>query len=55
MLAYFGTPRQASTSSVLEGAAVSAPVPVETGPASQIPGNAPAASGAPASPAAPAK
>ena len=55
LLAYFGTPRQASTGSVLEGAAVTAPAPVETGPASQIPGNAPAASGAPASPAAPAK
>jgi preprotein translocase subunit SecG len=55
MLAYFGTPRQAGAGSVLEGAAVTAPAPVETGPAAQIPGNAPAASGVPASPTAPAK
>lgn len=56
MLAYFGTARPASSGSVLEGAAVSAPAaPADTGPASQIPGNAPAASGAPASPATPAK
>ena len=56
MLAYFGTARPASTgTSVLEGAAVTAPAPVETGPASQIPGNAPAATGTPAAPAAPAK
>lgn len=55
LLAYFGTARPASSGSVLEGAAVTAPAPVETGPASQIPGNAPATSGMPASPAAPAK
>ena len=55
MLAYFGTARPASTGSVLEGAAVTAPAPVESGPASQIPGNAPAAPGAPASPVTPTK
>ena len=55
MLAYFGTARPSSTGSVLEGAAVTAPAPVESGPASQIPGNAPAASGAPASPVTPTK
>ena len=56
MLAYFGTARPASTSSsVLEGAAVSAPAPIETGPASQIPGNAPTTTAVPAAPVAPAK
>ncbi len=55
MLAYLGTARPASSGSVLEGAAVTAPAPAETGPASQIPGNAPTASSAPAVPAAPAK
>jgi preprotein translocase subunit SecG len=48
LLAYLGNHRPAAASgSVLEGAAVTAPAPVapavETGPASQIPGNAPVA------------
>ena len=55
MLAYFGNARPASTGSVLEGAAVTAPAPVDASPAAQIPGNAPAASGVPAAPAVPAK
>lgn len=45
MLSYFGSVRSASTSSVLEGAAVTVPVPatapVPAGPAGQIPGNTP--------------
>jgi preprotein translocase subunit SecG len=55
MLAYFGNVRPASTGSVLEGTAVTAPAPVDASTAAQIPGNAPAASGAPAAPAVPAK
>ena len=55
LLAYMGNARPASTGSVLEGTAVSAPAPVaapavESGPAAQIPGNAPA-SGVPSAPA----
>mgnify|MGYP000051681669 FL=1 len=49
MLAYFGNLRPAATGSVLEGAAATAPAaPVDTSTAAQIPGNAPASSGAPA-------
>jgi preprotein translocase subunit SecG len=56
-LSYFGNLRPTSSGSVLDGAAVVAPVPavppVPAGPAGQIPGNAPAAvSAAPAVPAA---
>ena len=41
MLAYFSNARPtASSGSVLEGAAVTAPVPVDSSPSSQIPGNA---------------
>jgi preprotein translocase subunit SecG len=43
MLAYFGNLRPASSGSVLEGAAVTAPAPVDNSAASQIPGNTPAA------------
>lgn len=57
-LSYFGNLRPTSSGSVLDGAAVVAPVPnspttpaVPAGPAGQIPGNTPAA--APAAPAAP--
>ena len=54
MLSYFGNLRTTATSSVLEGAAVTAPapapvpvpVPVPAGPAGQIPGNSPAATAA---------
>lgn len=44
-LAYFGNLTPASSGSVLEGAAVTAPAPapVDTSPAAQIPGNTPAA------------
>jgi len=43
-LAYFGNAQPRATgSSVLEGAAVTAPAPVNTSPAAQIPGNTPAA------------
>ncbi len=42
MLAYFGNLRPASSGSVLEGAAVVTPAPVDNSAASQIPGNAPA-------------
>ena len=52
MLSYFGSVRSTSTSSVLEGAAVTAPAPVTArvpaGPAGQIPGNTPATTVAPA-------
>jgi preprotein translocase subunit SecG len=55
-LSYFGNLRPTSSGSVLDGAAVVAPVPaapaVPAGPAGQIPGNTPAA--APSAPAAPA-
>lgn len=56
LLSYFGTVRpQQSSGSVLENAAVTAPAPVvDNSTASQIPGNASAASSAPV-PAAPAK
>jgi preprotein translocase subunit SecG len=43
LLAYFGKLAPTSSGSVLEGAAVTAPAPVNTSPAAQIPGNAPAA------------
>jgi preprotein translocase subunit SecG len=43
MLAYFGNLRPASSGSVLEGAAVTAPAPVDNSAASQIPGNTPPA------------
>ena len=42
-LAYFGNLTPTSSGSVLEGAAVTAPAPVDNSPAAQIPGNAPAA------------
>ncbi len=42
-LAYFGNLTPASSGSVLEGAAVTAPAPVDNSPAAQIPGNTPAA------------
>lgn len=43
-LAYFGNLTPQSSGSVLEGAAVTAPVvPVDTSPAAQIPGNTPVA------------
>ncbi|WP_295851454.1 preprotein translocase subunit SecG [uncultured Xylophilus sp.] len=52
-LAYFGNLRPADSGSVLDRPGVSAPVPapaapVDTGPASQIPGNTPAAPAVPA-------
>jgi preprotein translocase subunit SecG len=41
MLAYFSNARPAASSgSVLEGAAVTAPAPVDSSPSAQIPGNA---------------
>ena len=46
MLAYFGNLRPAASGSVLEGAAIVAPV--DNSPASQIPGNAPVTNSAPA-------
>ncbi|MDO8770739.1 MAG: preprotein translocase subunit SecG [Burkholderiaceae bacterium] len=46
MLSYFGNLRSTATGSVLEGAAVTAPVPVPAGPAGQIPGNSPATASA---------
>jgi len=52
LLAYLGNARPASTGSVLEGAAVTAPAPAATGPAAQIPGNEPTT--VPVAPAAPA-
>lgn len=55
MLAYFGSARPASSGSVLEGAAVTAPVPVDASTAAQIPGNAPVTSGVPPAPTVPAK
>jgi len=42
LLAYFGNLTPASSGSVLEGSAVTAPAPANTSPAAQIPGNAPA-------------
>jgi len=51
LLAYFGNARPASTGSVLERAAVTAPAD-GTAPAAQIPGNAAPAVDAPAAPAA---
>jgi len=57
LLAYFSNARPAaSTGSVLEGAAVTAPAaPVDNSPAAQIPGNAPAAKTDNSVPPAPAK
>jgi preprotein translocase subunit SecG len=49
-LAYFGTPKPASTGSVLENAAV-APAPAASAAQAQIPGAAPAVPAAPAAPA----
>jgi preprotein translocase subunit SecG len=49
MLAYFGNLRPTASGSVLEGTSVVAPAaPVDNSTASQIPGNAPSSSGAPA-------
>jgi preprotein translocase subunit SecG len=42
-LAYFGNLTPTSSGSVLEGAGVTAPTPVDNSPAAQIPGNTPAA------------
>ncbi|MFM8863839.1 MAG: preprotein translocase subunit SecG [Limnohabitans sp.] len=59
LVAYLGNVRPQSSGSVLEGAAVTAPVPaVDASPAAQIPGNAPAAAASSApqtAPAAPAQ
>ena len=41
-LAYFGNLTPTSSGSVLEGAGVTAPAPVDNSPAAQIPGNTPA-------------
>jgi preprotein translocase subunit SecG len=53
LLAYFGNLRPASSGSVLEGSSVVAPsavpAPIDNSPASQIPGNKPAAPASPAS------
>jgi preprotein translocase subunit SecG len=53
LLAYFGNLRPASSGSVLEGSSVTAPLavpaPIDNSPASQIPGNKPAAPASPAS------
>ncbi|PUE17125.1 preprotein translocase subunit SecG [Limnohabitans sp. MMS-10A-178] len=53
LLAYFGNLRPASSGSVLEGSSVTAPTavpaPIDNSPASQIPGNKPAAPASPAS------
>jgi preprotein translocase subunit SecG len=53
LLAYFGNLRPASSGSVLEGSSVTAPsavpAPIDNSPASQIPGNKPAAPVSPAS------
>ena len=53
LLAYFGNLRPASSGSVLEGSSIvapsAAPAPIDNSPASQIPGNKPAASACPAS------
>jgi preprotein translocase subunit SecG len=54
LLAYFGNLRPASSGSVLEGSSITAPsavpAPIDNSPASQIPGNKPAAPASPASP-----
>ena len=55
ILAYFGSARPTSSGSVLEGAAVTAPAPVDASTAAQIPGNAPANSGGTPTPTVPAK
>ena len=53
LLAYFGNLRPASSASVLEGSSMVAPsavpAPIDNSPASQIPGNKPAAPASPAS------
>jgi preprotein translocase subunit SecG len=53
LLAYFGNLRPASSGSVLEGSSVTAPsavpAPIDNSPASQSPGNKPAAPASPAS------
>lgn len=56
LLAYFSNARPASSGSVLEGVAVTAPAaPVNASPAAQIPGNEPAAKTDNSVPQAPAK
>ncbi|MFM1926241.1 MAG: Protein-export rane protein SecG [Pseudomonadota bacterium] len=56
LLAYFSNARPAASSgSVLEGAAVTAPAAADASPAAQIPGNAPAAKTDNSVPPAPAK
>jgi len=55
LLAYFGNLTPTSSGSVLEGAAVTAPAPVNNSPAAQIPGNAPVAKPDNSVPPAPAK
>jgi len=55
MLAYFGSARPTSSGSVLEGAAVTTPAPIDASTAAQIPGNAPANSGVTPVPTIPAK
>ena len=55
LLAYFSNVRPASSGSVLEGVAVTAPTPANASPAAQIPGNAPAAKTDNSVPPAPAK
>ena len=56
LLAYFSNARPVASGSVLEGAAVTAPVvPADASPAAQIPGNAPAAKSDNSVPPAPAK
>ena len=55
LLAYFGKLAPTSSGSVLDGAAVTAPAPVNTSPAAQIPGNTPVAKPDNSVPPAPAK
>jgi preprotein translocase subunit SecG len=55
LLAYFGKLTPTSSGSVLESPAVTAPAPVNTSPAAQIPGNTPAAQPDNSVPPAPAK
>ena len=55
LLAYFSNVRPASSGSVLEGVAVTAPAPANASPAAQIPGNEPAAKADNSVPPAPAK
>ena len=55
LLAYFSNVRPASSGSVLEGVAVTAPAPANASPAAQIPGNEPTAKTDNSVPPAPAK